>query len=105
MGSLIEGGTRVVTSPDAGIAPTSRTMCFPQAIADMAESLGNAGGLPASTHRAGAARNLAGRKGRLPPGFDADLLIVDGYPSPTSPPPHRPFHRGHTRHHQPAAHA
>jgi Amidohydrolase family len=26
-GSLIEGGTRVVIGPDAGIAPTSRTMC------------------------------------------------------------------------------
>jgi len=27
MGSLIEGGTRVVIGPDAGIATTSRTMC------------------------------------------------------------------------------
>jgi imidazolonepropionase-like amidohydrolase len=71
----------------------------------MAESLGNAGALSASTHHAGAARNLVGRKGRLPPGFDADILIVDGNPSPTSTPPHPPFHRGHTCHHQPAAHA
>ena len=80
-------------------------MCFPQAIADMAESLGNAGALSASTHHAGAARNLAGRKGRLPPGFDADILIVDGNPLSDINIAASPRSTGDTCHHQPAAHA
>jgi len=35
-------------------------------------------------------------KGRLAPGFDADILAVDGNPSPTSTPPHRPVPPGDT---------
>jgi imidazolonepropionase-like amidohydrolase len=81
---------------------------LPYAIADMAEFLGNTGALSASTYHAAAACNLADRKGRLAPGFDADILAVDGNPLTDISAIHRrvaPFHRGHACHQQPAAHA
>jgi imidazolonepropionase-like amidohydrolase len=108
MRSLIEGGTRVVIGPDAGIAPHKPHHVLPYAIADMAEFLGNAGALSAATYHAAAACNLAGRKGRLAPGFDADILAVDGNPLTDINAIHRRvalFHRGHACHCRPAAHA
>jgi cytosine/adenosine deaminase-related metal-dependent hydrolase len=53
---------------------------LPYAIADIAEFLGNAGALSAATCHAAAACNLADRKARLAPGFDADILAVEGNP-------------------------
>ena len=50
------------------------------AITDMAQFLGNAGALSALIYHAAAACNLADRKGRLTPGFDADIVAVDGNP-------------------------
>jgi imidazolonepropionase-like amidohydrolase len=74
----------------------------------MAEFMGNAGALSAATHHAAAACNLAGRKGRLAPGFDADILAVDGNPLTDISAIHRHvalFHRGRACHHQPAVRA
>lgn len=105
MRSLIEGGARVVIGPDAGIGPHKPHHVLPYAIADMAEFLGNAGALSASTYHAAAACNLADRKGRLAPGFDADILAVDGNPLTDISAIHRRvalFHRGHACHQQPA---
>jgi imidazolonepropionase-like amidohydrolase len=106
MRSLIEGGTRVVIGPDAGIGPHKPHHVLPYAIADMAQFLGNAGALSAATCHAAAACNLADRKGRLAPGFDADILVVNGNPLTDINAIHRRialFHRGHPCHHQPAA--
>jgi imidazolonepropionase-like amidohydrolase len=103
MRSLIDGGTRVVIGPDAGIGPHKPHHVLPYAIADMAQFLGNAGALSASTYHAAAACNLADRKGRLAPGFDADILAVDGNPLTDINAIHRRialFHRGHACHHQ-----
>jgi imidazolonepropionase-like amidohydrolase len=108
MRSLIEGGARVVIGPDAGIGPHKPHDVLPYAIADMAQLMGNAGALSASTYHAAAACNLADRKGRLAPGFDADILAVDGNPLTDINAIHRRvalFHRGHACHHQPAVHA
>ena len=108
MHSLIEGDTRVVIGPDAGIAPHKPHHVLPYAIADMAKFLGNAGALSAATYHAAAACNLAGRKGRLAPGFDADILAVDGNPLTDINAIHRRaalYHRGHACHRQSPAHA
>jgi imidazolonepropionase-like amidohydrolase len=103
MRSLIDGGTRVVIGPDAGIGPHKPHHVLPYAITDMAQFLGNAGALSASTYHAAAACNLADRKGRLAPGFDADIVAVDGNPLTDINIIHRRvavFHRGHACHHQ-----
>ena len=70
---------------------------LPYAIADMAECLGNAGALSAATCHAAATCNLADRKARLAPGFDADILAVEGNPLTDINAIHRRvalFHRG-----------
>jgi imidazolonepropionase-like amidohydrolase len=108
MRSLVDGGARVVIGPDAGIAPHKPHRVLPYAIADMAEFLGRAGALSASTYHAAAACHLADRKGRLAPGFDADILAVDGNPLTDINAIHRRvalYHRGHACHRQSAAHA
>jgi len=65
--SMIEGGARIVIGPDAGIAPHKPHHVLPYAIAHMAQFMGNAGALSASTYHVAAACNLADRKGRLAP--------------------------------------
>ena len=73
----------------------------------MAQFMGNAGALSASTYHAAAACNLADRKGRLAPGFDADILAVDGNPVADISAIHRRvalFHRGRASHPQQAVH-
>jgi imidazolonepropionase-like amidohydrolase len=108
MHSLTERGTRLVIGPDAGIAPHKPHDVLPHALADMAEFMGNAGALSGATYHAAAACNLADRKGRLAPGFDADILAVAGNPLTDISAIHRRvalFHRGHACHQQQAAHA
>jgi len=53
--------------PLRGIAPHKPHHVLPYAIADMAQFMGNAGALSASTYHVAAACNLADRKGRLAP--------------------------------------
>jgi imidazolonepropionase-like amidohydrolase len=98
MHSLLDGGTRIVIGPDAGIAPHKPHHVLPHAIADMAQFMGNAAALSASTYHAAAACRVADRKGRLAPGFDADILAVAGNPLTDIHAIHRRvalFHRGH----------
>jgi len=97
MRSLVDGGARIVIGPDAGIAPHKPHDVLPYAIADMAQFMGNAGALLAATQHAAAACNLADCKGRIAPGFDADILAVDGNPLADITAIHRRvalFHRG-----------
>jgi imidazolonepropionase-like amidohydrolase len=94
---MIEAGVRIVIGPDAGIAPHKPHDVLPYAIADNAELMGNANALSAATYHAAAACHLADRKGRLAPGFDADILAVDGDPVADITALHRRvavFHRG-----------
>jgi imidazolonepropionase-like amidohydrolase len=96
--ALIDGGARIVIGPDAGIAPHKPHHVLPYAIADMARFMGNAGALSAATYHAAEACSLAGRKGRLAAGFDADILAVAGNPLADITAIHRKvalFHRGH----------
>jgi imidazolonepropionase-like amidohydrolase len=97
MRSLVDSGTRLVIGPDAGIAPHKPHYVLPHAIADMAQFMGNAAALSASTYHAAAACHIADRKGRLAPGFDADILAVAGNPLTDINAIHRRvalFHRG-----------
>jgi imidazolonepropionase-like amidohydrolase len=75
-------GVPIACGSDAGISPDSPHGVLPYA----AEVMAGLGFTPVETLRsmtslaAGACR-VAGRKGRVAPGFDADLLAVDGDPT------------------------
>jgi imidazolonepropionase-like amidohydrolase len=79
---LHRAGVRLVSGVDAGIAPGKPHGLLPWSVAALV-----AGGVPAAdalrTATGGAADGcgLAGRTGRLAPGLDADLLLVDGDPT------------------------
>src|SRR6266568_7178977 len=53
-------------------------------------ALADAGALTAATSHAAAACHLAGRKGQIAPGFDADILAVHGNPLTDITDLHRP---------------
>jgi imidazolonepropionase-like amidohydrolase len=78
---LVELGARVVAGTDAGIAPVK-----PHGVLSWAPLMLRQVGLsPADTLRAitsvaAGVCGLAHRKGRVAPGFDADLIAVDGDP-------------------------
>ena len=79
---LIEEGAVVVAGTDAGIAPPKPHGVLPRGLAHLAElGLGNAGALRAGTSVAAQVCGLGERKGRVRPGFDADLLAVEGDPT------------------------
>ena len=102
--SSVKAGVRIIIGPDTGIAPQLPHDALPYAVADTAQVMGNAQALSAATFHAAAACDLAGRKGRLAAGFDADILAVDGDPVADINAIHRRvalFHRGHACH-QPA---
>lgn len=79
---LYRGGVRLVSGVDSGINPVKAHGLLPQAIVELTQA-----GVPAGTALASAtslaawACGLAARVGRLRPGLDADLLIVDGDPT------------------------
>lgn len=74
-------GVRIVSGADAGVSAGKPHGILPSAIADLV-----AGGVPAdaalasATSVAAEACCLGARKGQLRPGYDADLLLVDGDP-------------------------
>jgi imidazolonepropionase-like amidohydrolase len=78
---LYEAGAHTIIGTDAGIAPAKPHDVLPYAIAQAADvAMGPLAALRAATSTAAAACGLADRKGRLAPGFDADILAVDGDP-------------------------
>jgi imidazolonepropionase-like amidohydrolase len=82
IGGLFARGGLVMAGPDAGIAPQKPHGVLPRALLDMVVELGldPAAVLRANTSVAAAALGLGATKGRVAPGFDADLLAVDGDP-------------------------
>ncbi len=78
---LIKAGAVVVAGTDAGIGPPKRHPSLPNAVPQLV-SLGmtSLDALRAVTSVAAEVCGLAGRKGRLSPGFDADLVAVTGDP-------------------------
>jgi imidazolonepropionase-like amidohydrolase len=78
---LHEAGAPMVAGTDAGIAPTKPHDVVRQAPAQLRQlGYDQAGALRTITSVAAEACGLGRRKGRLAPGFDADILVVDGDP-------------------------
>ncbi len=78
---LREAGAVLVAATDAGIAPPKPHDVLRHAIAQLIGiGLTPAQALSAVTAVAAGVCGLADRKGRLAPGFDADILAVDGDP-------------------------
>lgn len=78
---LHEAGAIIVASSDAGASPAMPHDALPWAPGRLAElGFSPAEALWAITSRAAQACGLAHRKGRIAPGFDADILAIDGNP-------------------------
>ena len=79
VGRLHRAGVRIISGVDSGIEPGKRHGLLPWAVQDLVEGgLSRAEALSTATALAATAIGLGDRKGRLVPGTDADLLLVDG---------------------------
>jgi imidazolonepropionase-like amidohydrolase len=78
---LFEAGVNMIAGTDAGIAPIKPPDVIRWAIPQFQQlGMTAAQALHASTARAATALGLGRRKGQLRPGYDADILAVDGDP-------------------------
>jgi imidazolonepropionase-like amidohydrolase len=78
---LYESGALLVPGSDAGVSPAKPHDVLPYAPEDLAAAgLSPAEILWALTSRAAQACGVGHRKGRIAPGFDADILAIDGNP-------------------------
>jgi imidazolonepropionase-like amidohydrolase len=73
-------GVRLVCSSDAGVDPQKPFDCLPYGVADFRDVIGlaNLPALIAATSLAADSCGIGHRKGRLRPGYDADILVVAG---------------------------
>jgi len=97
--TILELGGVLVPGTDAGIGPAKPHDVLPYALAEFVQiGMSPAHGLSAMTAHAAAACGLAGRKGRLAPGHDADILALRGDPRHDIDAIHEPvgvWSRGH----------
>jgi imidazolonepropionase-like amidohydrolase len=78
---MAAAGARIVVGTDAGIAPMKPHDVLRDALVHLdGIGIGPAEALHAVTARAAAAIGLGDRKGSRAPGYDADVLAVDGDP-------------------------
>jgi imidazolonepropionase-like amidohydrolase len=76
---LHRAGVRLVSGVDSGIAPAKRHGVLPHAVCELVTAgLSVSAALATATSGAAQACGVGARKGRLAPGYDADLLVVDG---------------------------
>ena len=81
MRRMYEAGALMVAGSDAGIAPVKPHDVVRHAPAMLRElGIGQAEALRMVTSAAAGVIGLGHRKGRIAPGFDADILAVDGDP-------------------------
>ncbi len=78
---LVGHGARFVVGTDAGVGPAKPHGVLPHATTDLARAIEGVAVLRMLTSVAAEALGLAGRKGVLAPGADADLLAVRGDPT------------------------
>jgi imidazolonepropionase-like amidohydrolase len=73
---MAAAGVRLVSGTDAGIMPGKAHGAYAEAVLELAGALSTVATLAAATRDAA---DVCGRRtGRLAPGWDADLLVVDG---------------------------
>jgi imidazolonepropionase-like amidohydrolase len=78
---MCASGARIVVGTDAGIAQIKPHDVLRTSLVQLAQiGMGPAQALHAITCRAAEVIGLGHRKGRLAPGYDADILVVDGDP-------------------------
>jgi imidazolonepropionase-like amidohydrolase len=78
---LYRAGARIIAASDAGIAPIVPPDAARHSISALTQTgMPPAEALRACTSRAAAACGLGDRKGRIAPGYDADILAVNGNP-------------------------
>ena len=79
--ALYAAGVTLISGSDGGISPGKPHGVLPDAIADLVEcGVPPAAALASATSGAAAACRIGDRTGRLRPGLDADLLLVQGDP-------------------------
>jgi imidazolonepropionase-like amidohydrolase len=79
--ALRDAGVRLVSGTDGGINPGKPHGVLPNGIAQLVQGgMAPAAALASATSLAAEACGLGDRKGRVRPGYDADLLLVDGDP-------------------------
>ena len=79
VGRLHRAGVRLVSGADSGIGPAKRHGTLPHAVCELVTAgLSVTEALATATSGAAQACGVGARKGRLAPGYDADLLVVDG---------------------------
>jgi len=79
VGRLHQAGVRLVSGADSGIQPPKRHGVLPYAVGELVTAgLTLAEALATATSGAARACGVGARKGRLAPGYDADLLLVEG---------------------------
>jgi imidazolonepropionase-like amidohydrolase len=76
-------GVRLVCSSDAGVVAQKPHNCLPQVLAEFVNftDVSAVDGLKAVTSLAAQSCGVDDRKGRIAPGYDADLLAVAGNPA------------------------
>jgi imidazolonepropionase-like amidohydrolase len=78
---LHQAGVRIVAGSDAGINPGKPHGVLPESLIHLADGgVSTADVVASATSIAAEACGLTDRKGRLAPGLDADLLLLDGNP-------------------------
>lgn len=78
---LHDSGVRIVIGTDAGIAPVKPPDVLRHAVVQLPDvGFGAAEALRTVTSEAADVLGLGHRKGRIAPGFDADLIAIDGDP-------------------------
>jgi imidazolonepropionase-like amidohydrolase len=76
---LHHAGVRLISGVDSGIAPAKRHGVLGHAVCELVTlGLSGAESLATATSRAAHACGVGDHKGRLAPGYHADLLVVDG---------------------------
>ncbi len=79
---LFRAGVRIVAGSDAGLGPAKPHGILPRTLEEyVASGMDPTAALAAATVRAAEACGVADRKGRIRPGYDADLLVVEGDPA------------------------
>ncbi|MCG5436323.1 amidohydrolase family protein, partial [Micromonospora foliorum] len=80
--TLHRAGVRLVAGSDAGLGPAKPHGVLPETLVEyVACGISSTAALAAATSVGAEVCGLGRRKGRVRPGFEADLLIVDGDPT------------------------